>query len=44
MVQKHRRLLDKITGRIKESPDEPIFVVIEEILRAEPNFRNVRRE
>jgi hypothetical protein len=37
-------VLDKITGRMKESPDEPIFVVIEEILRAEPDFRHVRRE
>ena len=44
MVEKHRRLLEKIMGRKKESHDEPIFGVIEEILRAEPDFRNVRRE
>ena len=39
-----RRLLDKITGKKRESPDEPIFAVIEEILRTEPDFRNVRTE
>jgi hypothetical protein len=44
IIEKHRRLLDKITGRNKESPDEPMFDVIEEILRAEPDFGNVRRE
>ena len=44
MIEKHRSLTDKITGRNKISPDDPIFGVVEEILRAEPDFRNVRRE
>ena len=29
-IERHRRLLDKITGRNKASPDEPMFGVVEE--------------
>jgi len=44
MIEKRRGLMDRITGRNKTSPDAPIFGVLEEILRAEPDFRNIRRE
>ena len=43
-IEKHRRVLDKITGRNKARPDEPIYRIVEDILRADPDFRNVRRE
>lgn len=44
MIQKHRTMWEKITGRNQTSPDDSIFGVIEEILRREPDFTNLRRE
>lgn len=44
MVQKHRTLGDKLSGKNRPSPDDPIFGVIEDILRGEPDIMNIRRE
>ena len=44
MVEKHRSVWDKLTGKHKTSPSDPIFAVIREILEHESDFRNVRYE
>jgi hypothetical protein len=44
MIEKHRSLWEKVTGKNHTSPHEPIFGVIEDVLAREPDFKNVRRE
>jgi hypothetical protein len=44
IVQKHRAIADKLTGKNKIRADETILATIEEILRADGSFANVRRE
>jgi hypothetical protein len=44
MVQKHRTLWQKLTGGSPPGADDPMAAIVEEILRAEPDFRNIRRD
>ena len=44
IVEKHRSLRDKLTGKNKLMPDEEILSVIRSIVEREPDFRNVRQE
>jgi hypothetical protein len=44
MVEKHRSLWEKLSGKNKLSRSDPIFAIIQEILKLEPDFKNVRYE
>ena len=44
IVEKHRSLRDKLTGKNKLAPDEEILSVIRSIVEREPDFRHVRQE
>jgi hypothetical protein len=44
MVEKHRSIWDKLTGKHKTSRSDPIFAIIREILERESAFKNVRYE
>jgi hypothetical protein len=40
-VHKHRGFMDKVTGKNKLSKDDPLFALLERIVRDEPDFRAV---
>jgi hypothetical protein len=44
MVERHRTTWDKLRGKNKISPDDPILAVIREILENESDFKDVRVE
>ena len=44
MIEKRRSVWDRLRNRNKMSEDEPIVAIVENILRAEIDFHNVRRE
>ncbi len=43
-IEKHRSVWEKLSGRNKTTQEAPIFDVIEAILRAQPDIKNVRHE
>ena len=43
-IEKRRSLWDKLMGKNRQTPDEPILDVIAGILKSQPDFRNVRCE
>ncbi|MDX9971742.1 MAG: hypothetical protein RBU21_02000 [FCB group bacterium] len=44
ILGKHRSLWDKLTGKNRQTADDPVSVVILEILRSQPDFQNVHCE
>ena len=44
MIEKHRSLWEKLSGKNKTSLNDPIFAVIREILECENDFKNIRYE
>jgi hypothetical protein len=44
IVEKHRSIWQRVTGKGKITPDDPLVRLIEGILSGEPTIRNVRRE
>jgi len=40
-VHKLRSFKDKLMGRNKQSDDDPLFVLLEKLVRGEPEFRDV---
>ena len=44
MIEKHRSLWDKLTGKNKLAPDEAILAIIRSIVAHEPDFSNLRED
>ena len=44
MIEKHRSMWEKLTGKNQASRSDPIFAIIRDILEREPDFKNVRHE
>jgi hypothetical protein len=44
MVEKHRSLWEKITGKNEMVDSDPLLKMVVDILEREPDFKNVRRE
>jgi hypothetical protein len=43
MVEKRRSIWDRLTGCNVIANDDPLFLMVQILLRAQPDFRNVRR-
>ena len=44
MIERHRSVWDKLTGKNTITPNDALLVIIRGIIDAEPGFRNVRQE
>lgn len=44
MIERHRSLWDKLTGKNMISPDDALLLIIRGIVEAEPGFSNIRQE
>lgn len=44
MIEKHRSMWEKLTGKNKILRNDPIFMIVQKILELEPDFKNVRYE
>ena len=43
-VHKNRSMMDKLTGKNKLASDDPLFALLEKLVRSEPEFREVSVE